>query len=176
MPLTNWWCYRLNCDWLLSGADNQIILWDLSNGESVTQLRSHSDAICSLNFSREGAILASGLTRNLQSTFRFTLFDFSVSLLINRIVLIIISTRGVHPSPKASDAYSPYSSKIYKVPHLFFVASPCFDCDVFTHHAWHVLDTPAPYLRLLLLVIQQAFCTIMKSHIFTISYLSHPFL
>lgn len=37
------------------------MIWDLSNGGLVTQLQGHSDCIYSLDFSREGSVLASGI-------------------------------------------------------------------------------------------------------------------
>ena len=45
---------------MFSGVDQVVLLWDISNGELVGELKGHTDTIYSLAFSREGTILASG--------------------------------------------------------------------------------------------------------------------
>ena len=42
------------------GRDPDILLFDLSTGDLVSRLQSHTDAVNSLSFSRDGNVLASG--------------------------------------------------------------------------------------------------------------------
>ena len=45
---------------VLTGADHNVHIWDLSNGTLVSRLSKHTDSVISLAFSREGNVLASG--------------------------------------------------------------------------------------------------------------------
>ncbi len=43
-----------------AGVDKMVLIWDLSNGELVAQLKGHTDTVYTLCYSREGSILTSG--------------------------------------------------------------------------------------------------------------------
>ena len=43
-----------------AGVDRMVLIWDLSNGELVAQLKGHTDTVYSLCYSREGSVLTSG--------------------------------------------------------------------------------------------------------------------
>ena len=43
-----------------AGEDRRILLWDLSAGSIVKELRGHTDTVYSLAFSADGTLLASG--------------------------------------------------------------------------------------------------------------------
>jgi transcription initiation factor TFIID subunit 5 len=55
------------------GADGNIFIWDISTSIVVAQFSSHKDAIYSLEFSRDNAVLASGifLFLKIQQKIRF---------------------------------------------------------------------------------------------------------
>ena len=55
-----------------SGMDCNVLVWDLSNGNLISRLTGHKQAVHSLVFSRDGTILATG---GLDSFLR--LWDFS---------------------------------------------------------------------------------------------------
>lgn len=42
------------------GTDKTILLWDIASGDMVAQLKGHTDTIYTLDFSRDGTLLASG--------------------------------------------------------------------------------------------------------------------
>ena len=46
--------------WFHTGLDGVILLWDISNGNMVSQMKDHTDTVYSLCFSRCGSVLASG--------------------------------------------------------------------------------------------------------------------
>lgn len=43
-----------------AGEDKSVILWDIGSGQKIRSLIGHTKTIWSVNFSQEGAVLASG--------------------------------------------------------------------------------------------------------------------
>jgi transcription initiation factor TFIID subunit 5 len=43
-----------------AGEDKSIVLWDIASGQKIRTLVGHTKTVWSVNFSQEGAVLASG--------------------------------------------------------------------------------------------------------------------
>ena len=50
---------------LVTGADKNILVWDIGKASKVCELKGHTDTIYQLMFSRDGTILASGMSAHL---------------------------------------------------------------------------------------------------------------
>lgn len=42
------------------GADNQVLVWDIPNKVLIAEFSQHTSMVCSICFSRDGEVLASG--------------------------------------------------------------------------------------------------------------------
>ena len=54
--------------YLAAGADRSILVWDIGKASKVCELKGHTDTIYQLMFSRDGTILASGMSAHLVLT------------------------------------------------------------------------------------------------------------
>ena len=54
--------------YLAAGADKSILVWDIGKASKVCELKGHTDTIYQLMFSRDGTILASGMSAHLVLT------------------------------------------------------------------------------------------------------------
>ena len=51
----------MKCLYMLTlGVDKTVLMWDVATGEMVGCLKGHSDTVFTLEYSREGTLLATG--------------------------------------------------------------------------------------------------------------------
>ena len=46
---------------IFSGEDQHCLVWDISSGEMMGQMKGHTDTIYTMAYSRDGAVMATGI-------------------------------------------------------------------------------------------------------------------
>lgn len=88
-----------------AGEDRRILLWDLSAGSMIRELRGHTDTVYSLAFSADGTLLASG---GLDNSVRIWDFGQAVKSSSNNIA-------SVNASPEQMASFSAKNCSVHCV-------------------------------------------------------------
>ena len=75
---------------MFSGEDKRIKVWELKNGTVLKDLRGHTDNIHTLDFNRDGTLLASGLYTELLLIWKmkYLLYTAVISRQFNLCIII----------------------------------------------------------------------------------------